>query len=448
MGDRAAGRAARDVLSRGMDPRRPSSRLAPLLAVLALLAGCRDSVDIARDASLEGTRRVRTFVVRAGATLTAPSSLRVIALDDIIIEGTIRGAEDSGAEIVLESLRGSVWVIGGVEAGGGRDGDAVDLSPIAVGGAGGPGGDVTLRARRGEVLVRGEIFAGDGGGGGTATATGGAGSVYAEGGVPAGGGSVTIEARGRIEVTAGASVEAGSGGSSGSADASVEDGPGAAAEEPPEEVAPPGEGPLPPGEGPLPPGEEPPEEAPPGEEPAGGPEEPPVAAVQAAVTARTPDGGPGGKVTVTILSDTAEVLVQSELEAGDGGEVGAAMATGGTTARATAGRGGRGGDVFLDVEILRLRLFDFPSPGDGGSSGVPAAPAQAFAEAAVTATARVGGGGDPGIWLERGNVRYSSGTGGSAGNARARGGGVLRVAPGQAVVAEETPAGPVEARAP
>lgn len=415
------------------------------IIVLALwLTGCREDPNlITTDRSLNGTLNVPLFSITAGATVSVASDLTINADGDIFIDGNIQADDNpdangngNGPGITLRSHGGDIHISGEIHSGDGADGDAQAGRTTATGLPGRHGGNITIIATGGEVIVGGSIITGKGGNGGSATAVGADQLVYAESGAGGDGGNVSILAAKRIDIsnvaTGTASIEAGDGGDSGSAEAEVQSG------DPLDSVV---------------------EETTPnnGANTDGGdevaspelnqPETVAPAATQTTAQARALRGGDGGKITLKVTNADGEILLQGDIEAGDGGDTGSAMASGATVAKAESATAAKGANVDVVIsDLTKLLSFNFPEAGDGGNNGVTAGPVQAFAIGTVAALAEVKGGGAPGQVTEQG-ARISSGTGGSTGHARADIPGISNLTPGRTHF-DETPAPAIQAQAP
>lgn len=415
-----------------------------MVLIVFLLTGCgEDPNRVATDRSLNGTLNVPIFSVAPGATVKVPGDLTINADSDIFIEGNIRAANDNpndhanrnGASITLRSHGGDIHIPGEIESGDGADGEDQTGRATVTGLPGLNGGNITLVATRGAIIVSGSVVAGGGGDGGSATASGANQLVYAESGAGGAGGEVSVVAAKRIEVsnvtTGSASIEAGSGGDSGSADAEVQRGDTI---DPVNEETSPDNGANNAGneEGELPEPELP-ETAP--------------AVIATTAQARALRGGDGGKITLQVTHADGEILLQGDIEAGDGGNTGSAMASGAEAAKAESATAAKGANVDVVItDLTKLLSFTFPEAGDGGSNGVTAGPVQAFAIGTVSALAEVKGGGAPGHVTEQG-ANVSTGTGGSTGHARADIPGISNLTPGHTHF-DVTPAPAIQAHAP
>ncbi len=373
------------------------------IAGLLAIAACRQDLDILTDATLEGRYVVQDFTVGPGVTVIVTGDLDIDASGRVVIDGELRGPDESGVDIRLATRRGNIEINGEIAAGSGRNGaDRAGSGDIIVTDLAAVGGDVTLAAASGNVIIRGDVSAGNGGNGGSATASGAGPVQRAESGAGAAGGRVLISAGRDIDIGgASGALHAGDGGTGGRSDATIQ------TDDDPETDD-------------LPQG-------------------------RALATSRA--GGGGGEIQLRLTTARGTMLLQGEVEAGDGGDSSGAMANGGE-AEAITDRAATGGNIILEApnEAQLMPPTTDPAPGDGGDNGVPAAPDQAFAIAVTSGLARVGAGGDAGVVL-RNATGIDAGTGGSNGNALVRLAGNPTASPGQLAV-DRTPAPEHQARVP
>jgi hypothetical protein len=349
-------------------------------------------VIIGTSTTINGPVQADSFDLGPGATVKTTSGLAVKCTGDIFIHGTIRGADQSGASIRLESTNGSVFVFGSVIAGSGED--HLDQAPLPnpVGRAGGNGGSVDILAPSNAVTVTGTVRAGKGGTGQDAVASEGGEVRTATSGAGGHGGSVNISAGFHIRITG--DIKAGDGGDGGRAQASFwtfEDwqeafqatGP---AFYDPEMLDPTG----------------------------AAPQNPRSAHADAG------PGGAGGKVGLVCGARGLGVVLTGPVVAGNGGNTSRAEATFAETAEATAQAAREGGDVTIDLGLAGTLIVSGPAPkpGDGGHCGETKDTRRATAGARNQATARVVSGGAGGTY--RAGIVRSRGRGGNAGSARAK----------------------------
>lgn len=410
-----------------------------LVILIVGLASCGDDPGtISTNGTLGGTVNVPVFTVARDATLSLANSLTVNADADIIIEGKVVAADENGASITLRSLSGDIYILGSIAAADGAAGANQTGHLNVTGLAGQPGGDILLIAATGKVVISGELTAGRGGDGGSAEAGGPGPRVYAESGPGGVGGQIQIAAAQRIELanaaTGAAAISAGDGGDGGRADAEIQGanpldllavdagGNNEADEDTPANST---------AVDPLDQGNEAPEHI----------------AVGTTAQSRAMCGGQGGRVTLQATAADGEILIQGDIEGGDGGSTGQSMASGSDRAMAESQAAAGGGNVEITtVNPLRTLSFTFPEAGNGGNNGGIAGPVQAFAIGNVTALAEVTGGGAAGQVFEQGAV-VGSGIGGSTGHAQARVPGVENLSPGQTRL-DATPAPAIIAKAP
>lgn len=147
-----------------------------------------------------------------------------------------------------------------------------------------------------------------------------------------------------------------------------------------------------------------------------------------------PDGGPGAEVVLLAAGDIY-IDDASQVKAGDGGT--AYNVWDNNNPEATAGQGGRGGDLNIQGRVIQVNSATTVSPGNGGPGGTCMV-VRFQGGASATATAGTGGrGGDWYMdWYDDKDVAYVHvGNGERGGNANAQGGPGTPALPGGAAMA-------------
>ena len=343
----------------------PNAIAGSIVVVVALSLGACNRISVSTNQTMNGTVTGSSFHLPAGLTVTLGGDLTIKTTGDIHIDGEIRPGNRVPASLTLESTQGSIHIAGNVQAGAGVNKPLVQNAGIAIAEAGGPGGSITLTAAL-DVFVRGQMNAGAGGQGGFARATGGAGSIYAEGGSGGPGGAILIKAGRLLDVNA--TVRGGAGGSAGWAQALLDgvpdidanvvvDSPIAQADRDalngiierlrtqPEEIR---------------------------------------------TRAMSGAGGTGGGVTLQLAAAGREMLLQGEIRSGLGGTGAQATARFGHGAEAKSRIGGAAGDINISAAALQLHVVGTPPRAERGRESGPAvayAARNAIAEAASGGTA-------------------------------------------------------------
>ncbi len=341
---------------------------------------------------IDGTINVESFFLDAAGQVQANSDLEIISNGDIIINGVIKGADDSGADIKLTSNYGHIFVKGSIQGGSGESYFGLAPLPRPHGRRGGKGGNVIISAPNDEVRAWGSVKGGKGGKGEDAIELTGGDQRVATSGGGGNGGTVSISSGLEIRLLGG-ELKGGHGGDGGRAVA------GFWTEEELMQtfafVQPP---------------EFPPELLVPTN---------PQPQVHRIAVATAGGGGEGGSVNLTLTQNAISVVINATVEAGNGGHTEEASATYGEEGTATANEAGKGGNVTIDLSHAGWLSAggNTPKPGDGGHCGQDPTTRRATAGGRNRATARVGQGGAGGTYTDGRNQQH--GQGGNAGLARA-----------------------------
>lgn len=310
-----------------------------LFAIVILVSGCVPDRVISSTTEMKGDTRANMFTLKSSADIELVGDLKITAVGDILIEGTIQSSKNKGHSVSLVSEKGNIVITGGIVGDRGANGASTNNSAGAFGDNGQDGGSVELRAAQGSVTISGNLTGGMGGTGGMAN-TGNQDELHvrADGGAGGEGGRIVIFAARDIIVEA--TIESGMGNISGtttSTNTSTDE--------------------------------------------------------RADSFAFSKRSGNGGDIEIESWMGNIRLIGAASIESGSGNFSGGATAKG-ISAYATSVEGGDGGSISLKVSAgHQVVAGSVITTGKGRNSGA------AIAEGKILAEARGGAGGVPGVLL-------------------------------------------------
>ena len=194
-------------------------RLLSLGTLLLGLAACSSDVVIQDAQELKGQQKVKSWTVDASGDVNLTGDLEIISEGDIVVNGSISARDRGTFKVTLTSQKGSISIgdTGSITTPQGLSGVSETGTFNVKGGEAKDGGDIVISAVNGTVTISGTIIAGDGGTGGSATASAAGSLVTAISGGQGDGGNIEIYAGGLITISG--DVKSGSGQLSGTATA-------------------------------------------------------------------------------------------------------------------------------------------------------------------------------------------------------------------------------------
>lgn len=328
-----------------------------LFAIAILMSGCDPDRIISSNTDMKGDIRANSFTLKSSADIELKGDLKITAVGDILIEGTILSSQNKGHSVSLVSETGNIVITGGIIGNRGANGGSTNNRAGAFGDNGQDGGSIELRAANGSITISGNLTGGMGGTGGMAdTGNQNALIVRADGGAGGNGGRIVIYAQ--RDITVEATIESGMGNVSGITKAT-----NTSTDE------------------------------------------------RAGSFAYSKRAGNGGDVEIESAMGDIRVIGAASIQSGSGNFSGGATAKG-IAAYATSVEGGDGGSISLKVSAgRRVVAGSVISTGDGRNSGA------AIATGVILAEARGGAGGVPGVLLN--NTAGTRGNADDSGMARA-----------------------------
>ena len=295
--------------------------------ILFALGACSSDVVIQDAQNLKGKHKVKSWTVSDTGEVTLTGDLEISSDGDIVVDGAISARDRGTYKVKLTSEKGSISIGGSIITPQGLSGDPATGDFNVKGGEAKDGGDIVIYAVAGTVTISGTITAGDGGTGGSATATAAGSLVTATSGGQGDGGNIEVYADGLITISG--DITSGSGQLSGAATATNTGADGRA-------------------------------------------------------QARAAASGSGGDITVESYSNTITLTTDADIVSGRGGFTGSATATA-DNANAFIEDAGDAGDIKLTVAAgMTLNVPAGDSKlhvGEGGSTAGSTANGTAYAEA-------------------------------------------------------------------